>query len=310
MSCARTLSASRRARARATAACSTIAGYLDVRTAALTLLALVAFAANSLLARVALESRQIDAASFTLVRLVSGAAVLLLIMRIRSGATAKRDGRPGFLGPLSLFCYAAPFSFAYLRVGAAVGALVLFCAVQLTMVSYGLLRGERQSAHTWFGLVCAVAGLALLTVPKLNRPDPWGIALMLLAGIAWGVYSLLGRTAPNPIAANAWSFLVSSAFAALLAIALRSSLVARGSGIGLALVSGAVTSGLGYAVWYRALPRLTVMQAAVAQLSVPVIAALGASLILGEQLTLRFVFAGAAILGGIGLVLSARSRVR
>jgi drug/metabolite transporter (DMT)-like permease len=216
----------------------------------------------------------------------------------------------GVLGPLALFAYAAPFSFAYLRIGAAVGALVLFGFVQLTMVGYGLFRGERPGAMTWLGLVLATTGLTFLTAPAVDRPDPMGIALMAVAGIAWGAYSLAGRTAPDALWANARSFIGSSMLALLVTFILHRSVSVTSQGMALAIASGAVASGLGYAVWYRVLPRLSVMQAAVAQLSVPVIAAMGAAVLLHEMLTTRFLVSGAAVLGGVGLVLSTRSRSR
>jgi len=280
---------------------------LGFRTVLLTLLALVAFASNSLLTRLALGSHAIDAASFTLLRLASGALVLTSVVRVQTGAFTAVRGR-SLVGPLALFCYAGPFSFAYLRIGAAVGALVLFGVVQLTMVGYGIVRGERPSATSFAGLVVASAGLAVLTVPSATRPDAWGLALMVTAGVAWAVYTLAGRKSPEPVAANAWSFLASSVLGVPLALVMRPEALPSGRGVVLALVSGGVTSGLGYAIWYRALPRLSVTQAAVAQLSVPVLAALGAALLLGEQLSARLVVAGALVLGGVALVLSARRR--
>lgn len=281
---------------------------LDLTTAVLTLLALLAFASNSLLTRLALGAHQIDAATFTLIRLLAGAVVLSALVGVRARSLAPlRWG--GARGPLALFTYAAPFTFAYLRIGAAAGALVLFGTVQLTMLGYGILRGgERPSAATWLGIVLAITGFAILTVPSATRPDPLGLALMVVAGISWGVYSLAGRTTVDPLASNARSFLWSSPLALVLALVSPATQVASGRGIALAVASGAVTSGLGYAIWYRALPRLTVTQAAVAQLSVPVIAALGASLLLQEVLSGRFIIAGATILSGVGLVLAARFR--
>lgn len=279
---------------------------VEPKTVALTLLALVAFASNSLLTRLALGSHQIDAATFTLVRLLSGAVVLVAVVVARAGVAPLRGG--GFVGPLSLFAYAAPFSFAYLRIGAAVGALVLFGVVQLTMLAYGIARGERPSPLAWTGMALSVLGFSYLTVPAASRPDPLGVALMAIAGVAWGAYTLAGRSRPDPLAANARSFFYATPFALLVLVAARASVSATARGLVLALISGAVTSGLGYAVWYRALPRLSVMQAAVAQLSVPVIAALGAAVLLGEHLGARFVIASTAVLGGVALVLAARAR--
>jgi drug/metabolite transporter (DMT)-like permease len=234
---------------------------------------------------------------------------LVLLVRQQAGSWSPLRGR-GAVGPLALFAYAAPFSFAYLRIGAAVGALVLFGAVQLTMIGYALFRGERPTALTWLGIVLATCGLAMLTVPSATRPDPLGLVLMVIAGVAWGVYSLAGRTTSDPLADNARSFLWSSPLAIPILFVLPGSVAASGAGIALALVSGAVTSGLGYAIWYRALPRLSVTQAAVAQLTVPIIAALAAVVFLEELLTPRLVLSGAAVLCGVGLVLLARSRSR
>jgi drug/metabolite transporter (DMT)-like permease len=183
-----------------------------MRIAALTLLALLAFASNSLLTRLALGSHRIDAATFTAIRLGAGAIVLVLLVRAQAGTWAPLRGR-GMRGPLALFAYAAPFSFAYLRIGAGVGALVLFGVVQLTMIGYALFRGERPRALTWIGIVLACVGLGILTMRSATRPDPIGLLLMVLAGIAWAVYTLTGKTSADPIAANARSFLWSSPLA-------------------------------------------------------------------------------------------------
>ena len=278
-----------------------------LRTLTFTVLALVAFASNSLLTRSALGTGAIDAATFTAIRLLAGAAVLVALVRIRDGTwTALRGG--GVLGPISLFAYAVPFSLAYVRIGAAVGALVLFGVVQLTMIGYGIARGERPTPLMWLGLALAAGGLLVLTVPAVARPDPVGVMLMAVAGVAWAVYTLVGRRTSDPIAANARSFLWSTPLAMLLVALGRVPVHATARGIVLAVASGAIASGLGYAVWYRVLPRLTVTQAAVAQLSVPVIAAVGAVLTLGETLSMRLALSGVAVLSGVGLVLSARSR--
>jgi drug/metabolite transporter (DMT)-like permease len=209
---------------------------------------------------------------------------------------------------LALFAYAAPFSFAYLRIGAAVGALVLFGVVQVTMLAYGVVRGERPSAGAWTGLALALGGFALLTVPAAGRPDPFGVALMAVAGVAWAVYTLAGRSRSDALASNARSFLFATPLALLVLLAAHASIAANARGVTLAVISGGVTSGLGYAIWYRVLPRLSVLQAAVAQLSVPVFAAAGAAVLLDEKLGLRFVVASAAVLGGVALVLLGRVR--
>ena len=267
---------------------------LDTKNAGLTIVALVAFASNSLLTRFALGSHQIDAAHFTAIRLGAGAVTLALLVRSQAGTWAPLRGG-GVVGPVALFGYAAPFSFAYLRIGAAVGALVLFGVVQLTMIAYGMFRGERPSALKWVGLVLAASGLVTLTVPSATRPDPVGLLLMTSAGVAWAVYSLAGRTEPDPIAANARSFLWSGLLAVGLAVSWGAGGAASARGITLALISGSVTSGMGYAVWYRVLPRLSVMQAAVSQLSVPVLAAFGAAALLDERLSVGLAASGAAV---------------
>jgi drug/metabolite transporter (DMT)-like permease len=282
---------------------------VNIRTAALTFLALIAFASNSLLTRLALGSHQIDATSFTSIRLLSGAVALALIVQAREGTLRSLRGH-GPIGATALFVYAVPFSFAYLRIGAAVGALVLFGVVQLTMIGYGISRGERPPVLAWVGLLLASAGLAILTTPAVARPDWLGLGLMALAGVAWAVYSLAGRKTLNPVAANAQSFIWSSVPSLILAATLGHPVTASGQGIALAFVSGAVTSGLGYAIWYRALPRLSVTQAAVSQLSVPVIAAIGAVVLLHETLSTRLMISGVAVLSGVGIVLAARAGKR
>jgi drug/metabolite transporter (DMT)-like permease len=278
----------------------------DFETPMLTALALIAFASNSILTRMALAAHEIDAASFTAVRIVSGAIVLTTLVRLQHRSWAQLRGR-GALGPLALFAYAAPFSFAYLRIGAAVGALVLFGVVQITMIGWGLARGERPGARTWIGLALAATGLVALMARSASRPDPLGVALMAVAGVAWGVYSLAGRRAPDPLAANARSFLWSVPAALVLGLTMTRFAAASPRGLLLAAISGAVTSGLGYAIWYRALRGLSATQAAVVQLSVPVIAALAAVALLGEALSVRLAICGAAVLGGVALVLTARA---
>jgi len=272
-------------------------------TAVLTLLALVAFASNSLLTRLALGGGEIDAATFTAIRLIAGAVVLVALVRVRDGGLAALRGA-GLAGPAALFAYAAPFSFAYLRIGAAVGALVAFGTVQITMVGAGLLRGERPSPRTWIGLALATGGLLALTLPSVDRPDPIGVALMVCAGAAWGCYSLAGRTSGEPIAANARNFVWSSALALPLVVLAPGSVFVTTHGAALAIISGAVTSGLGYVIWYRALPRLSVTQAAVAQVCTPILAALGATLLLDEHVSVRLAGAGAAVLVGVILVMA------
>ena len=273
------------------------------RTATLTVLAMLAFAANSLLCRAALRDSAIDPAGFTLLRLLSGALVLGLLVRWRQG------GKPlggSWLSAAALFVYAAGFSYAYVSLSAATGALLLFGAVQATMLGYGFWRGERLRAWQTVGLVCACGGLAGLLMPGLSAP-PWGGALlMLLAGAAWGIYSLRGKGAGDATVATAGNFVRSVPMALVLGAATWSGLHMNASGAVYALLSGAIASGMGYAIWYSALPGLRATSAASVQLSVPAIAALGAVLFLGEALELRVVLPTVAILGGIALVIARR----
>ena len=271
------------------------------RTTLAALIALVGFAANSLLCRAALGSHSIDACSFTCVRLGSGALALFLLARLARVHPAERAAG-SWPSALALFVYAAAFSLAYLRLSTGIGALVLFACVQTTMIGWSIKSRERPSAVEWTGVTIALAGLALLTLPGASAPDPIGLLLMVLAGIGWGVYSLRGRASHSPLAATADNFArsVPLALAGLgLALALGST-HASARGIGLACVSGAIASGLGYSLWYLALPGLTVARAAVIQLVVPVLAAGAGILLLGEHVTARLVIAGAMILGGVG----------
>jgi drug/metabolite transporter (DMT)-like permease len=279
-------------------------------TALLTSLALLAFASNSLLTRLALGAGAMDAATFTTVRLAAGACVLAAIVRAQGHRLWSGGGGRGVVGPLSLFAYAAPFTFAYLRIGAATGALILFGAVQITMIGAGIAAGERPRLRSWLGIAAAAAGLAWLTLPALRRPDPIGSALMVVAGCAWGVYSLAGKKATNALAANARSFAGAVPLAVAVNLIAMSSVKVSGRGLVLAAISGGVTSGVGYAIWYRALRGLTATQAGILQLSVPVIAAAGAVAFLGESVSSRLAIAGAAVIGGVALVLSDRARAR
>ena len=273
------------------------------RLVLLVALAMGAFAANSLLCRVALRDTGIDAASFTTIRIASGAAVLWVIARMRGG-TMTSAGSWG--SAAALFAYAAAFSFAYIELPAAVGALILFCAVQVTMIGWGLWRGERIGARQAAGLALAIGGLVGLLWPGLSAPPAASAALMLAAGIAWGIYSLRGRRSGDPTIATAGNFVRALPFAAILSLAMLGGAKADTAGVLLAVASGALASGLGYAIWYMALPGLTATKAATIQLSVPVIAAIAAVVLLDEAITLRLVLGSAAILGGIALVVVAR----
>lgn len=270
------------------------------RIIALTSLAMVAFASNSLLCRIALKETSIDAASFTTIRLISGALILWLVVRSSRGT---QNGEGNWRSALALFVYAAGFSFSYLTLSAATGALLLFGAVQATMIGYGIWRGERLLNVQIVGLLFALGGLVGLLMPGLSAPPLYGSVLMLGAGVAWGVYSLRGKGAGDPTRVTAGNFLRAVPFAAGLSLIMLNGSSVDAAGFWYAVSSGAVASGIGYAIWYTALPALNATKAATVQLSVPVIAALGGVLFLGEHITLRFVLASAAILGGIALVI-------
>ncbi len=281
-----------------------------IRTALLTAVAMMAFAANSLLCRLALGHHSIDAATFTSVRVISGAAMLTAIMLLRGNARVAMtvDRRAAAM----LFTYMVFFSFAYLSLSAGTGALILFGAVQLTMFSVALRSGERFSWPSWAGLALAVAGLVYLVSPGVTAPDLLGAVLMAVAGIAWGLYSLLGRAARDPLAATAGAFVYS--VPAVLVVSLlfefASGAHVTSRGLALAVASGAIASGCGYVVWYAALRGLSAARAATVQLSVPAIAAFGGVLILSEEVTLRLLLAAVATLGGVMIVLMQRAKAR
>ena len=272
----------------------------SLRTALLISLAMLAFAGNSLLCRIALRDTAIDAATFTAIRLASGALILVLILRSR-GVRPSTGG--SWLMAAMLSAYAAFFSFAYRDLTAATGAVLLFGAIQLTMMGYGLWTGERLRGLSLVGLAITLAGLIGLLLPGLAAPPPLAALLMLGAGVAWGVYSLLGRSAGEPIAATGGNFLRSVPFAALLALSAAGRETADLTGTLYAVLSGAVTSGLGYVLWYATLPALRATSAATIQLSVPAIAAIGGVVLLAEPITMRLLLASVAILGGIALTI-------
>lgn len=270
----------------------------------LTACAMLAFAGNSLLCRLALKGGHADPAAFTLIRLASGAAALWFMLRLR------RVYRIGgsWASALALFVYAIAFSFAYTELNAGTGALLLFGAVQASMLVLGIMRGERPGPVQGIGLALAVAGLVYLVLPGLAAPSPEGAALMAAAGVAWGVYSLQGRRAGDPVAATAGNFLRAVPLAILAALLTVSRLEVDAIGWALALASGVLTSGLGYVIWYAALKGLSATRAAIVQLSVPVIAALGGVLLLAEPLTARLAIASCVILGGVALAILGRQR--
>jgi drug/metabolite transporter (DMT)-like permease len=275
-----------------------------------TCIAMLAFAANSLLARAAMAGGAIDALSFTSIRILSGAVALALLIAFQRRVAIVRD-RPGsWASAVAILVYALAFSLAYRRLGAATGAVILFASVQGTMVLWGFLRADRPTRAELGGLAVAFAAFVWLLLPGLDTPDLTGSLLMIAAGIGWGVYSLRGRGAGNPLDATAGNFvragLLCLPFAAMPLMGGH----ADAYGLALAIFSGAVTSGLGYVIWYRALPGLTTTQGAAVQLTVPMIAAFGGIVLLGETMTLRLAVASAFILGGVGLAIAAKRTAR
>lgn len=276
-----------------------------LRIVFLTSAAMLSFAANSLLCRVALNHTAIDAANFTTVRLAAGALMLWVVTRLtRKGELAKGN----WLSALALFVYAIGFSFAYAKLPAGTGALVLIGGVQITMISYALAKGERFAGWQSFGLALAVAGLLGLFLPGVSAPPFWGSLCMLSAGVGWGVYSVRGRGAAHPTDVTAGNFLRAAPVAICVSLLLGRHASFDAAGVWYAVISGAVTSALGYIVWYTALPLLKTSTASTAQLSVPVLTALGGIAFLGETMTLRLALASVAILSGIALVVLTRRR--
>jgi drug/metabolite transporter (DMT)-like permease len=274
-----------------------------MRIALLTIVAMFAFAGNSLLCRIALKGTSIDPATFTSVRVVSAAVMLWLILRVRGRSQALSGN---WLSAFALFAYAAAFSFAYVSLAAGTGALLLFGAVQATMIGFALARGERLRWLQWGGLACALGGLVGLVLPGVSAPPPAASLLMVCAGVAWGVYSLRGKSAADPTATTAGNFIRAIPFAAAISAAMFARASFDGTGLLFAAVSGALTSGVGYAIWYAALKEIRAATAATVQLSVPLIAAAGGIALLGEPLTARLVLSSVAILGGIALVIARR----
>jgi drug/metabolite transporter (DMT)-like permease len=262
--------------------------------------ALVAFAGNSVLCRLALASAAIDAASFTGLRLVSGTLVLALFMAC-SPRRSRAAARGSWISAAALFAYAAAFSFAYLTLSTATGALILFGAVQLTMLLAAHLSGEPLRRNELIGAGLACVGLCYLVSPGVTAPSLKGALLMAGAGIAWGIYSLRGRSSLDPLAETTRNFALTLPCVALLGLCFfNDSHISLQGGL-LALLSGGLASGVGYALWYAALPGMTATRASIVQLAVPLLAALAGTIFLAEALTARLVFAAAAILGGIAL---------
>lgn len=279
------------------------------RTVGATALALISFASNSILCRLALGRHAIDALSFTTLRIVAGALALLVLAYLTARRGGPRPERSGsWTGAVALFVYAIAFSLAYLRIGAGLGALVAFGAVQVTMIGFGIARGERPGIAEWVGLAIALGGLLGLGLGGRSTVDPLGAGLMAVAGIAWGVYSLIGRGSRFALFDTAGNFVRATPMA--LVVTAFTLAQAHGSltGVLLAVISGAITSGVGYSLWYSALPHLAATRAALLQLCVPVLAAIGAVLLLHETLSPRLVGSGAAILGGVALAVLGKRR--
>lgn len=275
------------------------------RTAVYTAFALIAFAANSVLCRLALGETAIDAASFTTIRLVSGTLVLILLVGA-TGKTSTADDRGNWTSAFMLFLYAVTFSFAYISLNTGTGALILFGSVQATMIIFAVCKGERLRLWGWLGLFAGLAGLTYLVFPGLAAPSPSGAALMAVAGISWGIYSLRGRGSASPVAVTTDNFLRSTPFVLLISLIFFQNLHITFTGAFFASLSGGLTSAIGYVIWYAALRDLSATSAALVQLIVPVLAALGGVVLLSEQLTVRLLLSSAMIIGGVALALAQR----
>lgn len=272
------------------------------KTIILTGLALIAFAANSVLCRLALGYEAIDAASFTVIRLLSGSLVLLLIIVSTTRNTASTSAKGSWTASFMLFVYAITFSYAYTSLDTGTGALILFGSVQITMILRSFISGTRLHITEWSGVIIAFAGFIYLVLPEVSTPSATGFILMTLAGIAWGIYTLKGRASMNPLMDTAYNFFRTTPLVLLLAIYTMNNINYSSEGIILALLSGGITSGIGYTIWYIALRGLSSTQAAVLQLSVPIIAALGGIIFVSEAITFRLVVSATIVLGGILIV--------
>ncbi|MFV8410385.1 DMT family transporter [Vibrio owensii] len=275
----------------------------------LTAIAMLAFAANSLLCRLALAAGLIDAGSFTLIRLLSGAATLIVIMLLRGNWRSQiPTTRFSLFAGVALFGYAALFSFAYVKLAAGTGALLLFGAVQLTLLALYWWQGQRFKRLELIGIAVSLLGFAWLMLPSATRPDVWSALLMVLSGICWAGFTALGKQAPTPSCGITWGFITASIFSLLLSPLLLASTHVTLQGVMLAVASGAIASGCGYVLWYQVMQKLTLLQAAVSQLSVPAIALVLGSALLSEPLTTHSIITSAIILGGIALVFLSRSQ--
>ena len=277
-----------------------------IKLVLLAALAMTAFAANSLLCRMALVETDIDPASFTFWRLTSGALMLTLLVVMRNQKPLQEGN---MASAIALFVYAAGFSFAYVSMTTGAGALLLFGAVQVTMISWGLFKGERMSALQWGGFLLALIGLILLLLPNAAVPQLSSALMMLAAGIAWGVYSLKGKGAKFPIEATAGNFIRATPLALVLLVIFWPGGELHAEGIMYAVVSGAIASALGYALWYSILVHIAAIKAATLQLSVPVLAVFAGWLFLDETVTLRIILSSLAVIGGVAMVIWVKKAV-
>lgn len=279
-----------------------------LKTAIAASVTMVAFAFNSLLARAALGPELIDPASYTTVRLLAGAIVLFALVTIRPGKP-ETPSSGSWQSALWLFVYAVLLSFAYITLETGVGALILFAAVQGTMIGWGIYSGERPSLLAWIGNVAALAGFIYLVLPgTLNAPDPFGAVLMFFSGVAWGIYSLRGRGAGDPLGTTATNFIYSVPMTLVLSVIFFTQFDVTNNGIILAAISGGITSGMGYALWYTALKGLTATKAAIIQLTAPVIAAIAGVILLSEAVTSQLVVGSILIVGGVATAILAKSK--
>jgi len=276
----------------------------------LTSIALVAFAANSVLCRIAFQGGSIDPISFTSIRLVAGALVLICITRLTREGGKKPSLVKSWRSGLALFTYAISFSLAYLSLTAGTGALLLFGAVQLTMIITALRSGEQMSGGQWIGSSIAIIGLVYLLLPGISTPSPKGAMLMVLSGIAWAAYTIAGKGVTTPIAMNAGNFLWAAAMSLIVSILTFSQTSFETKGLLLAVISGGLTSGIGYAIWYKVLPSLSTTQASMLQLLVPPLATIGGVLFITEPFTARIAISSVLILGGVGLTVLIKTRTK
>ncbi len=279
-----------------------------IKISTLTAFALIAFAANSVLCRLALGEKAIDAASFTNIRLFSGAIVLLLILKLSSNQSQK-SSKGNWLSGLMLFLYAVTFSYAYITLDTGTGALILFGSVQITIILISIISGHRLTIYEWLGVTIAFSGFVYLILPGVSSPSLIGFSLMTVAGIAWGIYTLKGKESKNPLADTTFNFLRTIPFLMLLFVFTLQSSSYTIKGIILAIISGGITSGIGYTIWYMAIDGLTKIQTAVVQLLVPIIAAFGGVIFVAEKITVRLTLASFLVLGGILIVVLGRKKL-